>query len=86
MKYLIMLLLLIGCGPTPVYKKGDCVRLYTSIRVMDFFVREVFEDKYILSPAFLKKDGLYHTKSKYSYDVTYHFHDTSKKIDCRDVE
>jgi hypothetical protein len=86
MKYLIMLLLLIGCGPAPVYKKGDCVRVYSSVRVVDFFVRDVFKDMYVISPAFIKKDVLYHTMTKYTYDITYHFHDTSKKIDCKDVE
>jgi hypothetical protein len=86
MKYLAFLLLLVGCNSTAIYNKGDCVRVYSSIHVIDLYVREVTKTVYVTSPAFLKPDGLYHTTKKFAYRFGELTEDNSRKIKCTDVE
>ncbi len=87
MKYLVLLGLLIGCAVKPLYYKGDCVRVYSSVNVSDYLVIDLFKDKYVFSPAFKDKEGtpVYASNRKYVF-TKYELEDRSKKISCTEVE
>lgn len=85
MKYLVLLVLLVGCSQGPLYKAGDCLRLYGNISVGDFLVREVFKDRYILSPAFKHNDVPFYNTKKFSFSYD-ELSEKSKQISCSDVE
>jgi hypothetical protein len=89
MRFLVLLMLLAGCGtpkPTVKYEVGDCVRIVTRITVSDFYVRQIIEDKYIMSSAFKLKGVPSFLNSKYVFTFEELERITNVKIDCSEVE
>jgi len=87
MRYLVLLFLIIGCAAKTNYKEGNCIRVYSSISVIDFYVREVTPDKYVVSVIFGYIDNkLSHSVYKNVFDKTELNIDNSRKINCSEAE
>jgi len=83
MKLLAMLLFAVSCNHKQLYQPKDCIRVYASI-TGDFYVREYFNGKYYVSPAFKNKHGesvFVNEKYELALDST-----NSRKISCSEVD
>lgn len=86
MRLILLLLFLVSCGSKPLYKTGDCVRLYSNVSVSDYVVREVTKSKYVISAALIYKGIPSYIGSKYTFDIDQLDEDNSRKINCTEVE
>jgi uncharacterized protein YcfL len=87
MRYLVLLLLLVGCNSEPKYKVGDCIRVVSSSNVADFYIRQIIKNKYIMSPSFINKGVPSYLSTKYVFHFDeIHNDSTAIKIECSEVE
>lgn len=85
---LVVLMILAGCNPKQNYSVGDCVRVYASTSIGDFYVREVFEHRYIMSHAFkyMNVSSFFLSNEKFIFKFNELDSQNSRKIDCSEVE
>lgn len=87
MRYLALLLLLIGCGNSPRFKVGDCIRITTNNSSGDFYIRDIVNDKYIVSLALNTGGFPQYAARKHVFSFReINEHTDTKKIECSEVE
>lgn len=85
MKYLALLLLLVGCN-YQLYSPKDCIRVSTDI-ISDFYIREIVGESYVVSFVSKQRDGtVMVANSKYGFKFSEFNSSNSKKIKCDEVE
>lgn len=77
MRYLALLLLLVGCSDSPRFKVGDCATIVTSSNVLDIYIVSIIKNNYIVSPKYSTR------RYPFSFDELDEY---AIKIECSEVE
>jgi hypothetical protein len=87
MRYLVLLLLLIGCSGSPKYEVGDCVQIVHKAGVVVLKVKGVTDNYYIFTPVYNNDKKIIEVGQRFTFDILQlERYTDNKKIECSEVE
>jgi len=83
MKYLALLVFLMGCNSVPKYKAGDCFRLITTLNIGYYTVYDVTTRNYLISNRYRHDKSLYESDELIVLPISYvDKYTDSNIVDC----